>query len=296
MKRVLALLAVATLTACGGGGGTTAVAPPTTVAPPAVVAPPSTPIVVAPPQAPQVVTKQGCQTQVNPAKVNTSFNGYTMLSNTWNAKVASTYSTCVDVVIDSIADVTHAVFNWSATLIGRVDVVAYPNIYVGWLLDIPNNSTVLPIPVTSNKNIVATGKISTTCPNTSCLYQNIFDIFFSNSATSNIRTHELGVMTSYKVDWSFGTPAYTTVVDNAVYSVYTMPITSPNTGESWTMITYVPAVQIVNLNINLSHIIADSVAHGLLRSTEYTTMVGLGTEVISGTGTTNISNFQININ
>lgn len=294
MKRVLALLAVATLTACGGGGGSgTATPPPPVVAVPTPVAPP---VVVNLPAPLLSVSRQGCQANTSPTAVNTSFNGYTMLSNTWNARVASSYSTCVDVVIDSIANTTHAIFNWSATLIGRVDVVAYPNIYVGWLLDIPNNSTILPLPVTSNKNIVATGKISTTCTNSLCQYQNIFDIFFSNSATSNVRTHELGVMTSYKVDWSFGTPAYTTVVDNLVYSVYTLPITSPNTGESWTMITFVPAAPIVNLNTNLSHIITDAVAHGLIRSTEYTTMVGLGTEVISGTGTTNISDFQITIN
>lgn len=284
MKRILAILALVSLAACGGGGGGG-----------------SSQSNNAPATPPQPTTVSWCASNTSPVASNAvkSFGGGLIEAlDVWNAAGASAYSVCANNTVDANNNITDLEIPWSVTPTvpaSATPVVMYPELMFGWQPGYTASTTSkLPAQVSNMPTLSVTGNVTTTC-NGACVYDTSFDVMFSNTAQPSTWPPAAEMMIEMSNTFACpGTALGTVMIDNVVFDACQNNI-AVNSSSTWPIITYVahnqPLADLTGLNIK--DFALDAQNRGIINSTQYIDMVELGTEVISGGGTTSIKNFTI---
>jgi hypothetical protein len=277
MKKLLVILSALILTACGGGGGSSS-----TTTPPPVTQP---------------TTYNACQTSASPTAVSKIFGTLNEESDVWNAAGASAYSVCMNNTLDANNNVTDLEVDWNVTSANAANpaVVAYPNVMFGWQTGYTSSTTtVLPASVANVPSLPLTGPVTTTC-NGTCAYDTSFDLMFSNTATPSMWPPQAEVMVYLSnANKSLGTVTDlgAVTIDGVVFETYTGSVTV--NGSTWPILTYVAQTTPTNMaGLNMKDFVQDAVTHGTINTSMYLDMVELGSEVLSGSGTTSIKGFTI---
>lgn len=234
-----------------------------------------------------------CYSNRSPGDSINTFGGFAVSSNIWNPG-SSVYTQCTSASIRSPGGVTSAEFDWNFAS-SNTDVKTYPNIQFGQQNSYRASTTpLLPAPISALPSLNVTGSVTTTCIAGPCYYDSAFDMFFSPTAQSSPQIQaEVMIMLQYNLsgDGKPGNIVGSVTIDGITYDV--QHFTMRGASNSWSYVAYYPTTQISQMNLNIGKFVADSVSRGYTPGSYYLDMVSLGTEVQTGQGVTNISNYNI---
>ena len=291
-KVLRALSAIATsflLVSCGGGGSDSSNS-----------SSPTTPAATSA----SFKTCNSSQSVTNPSKpLNQvdAFGSYAISQEIWDPAVASSWSQCTNTTIDNKTGVSSS-FTWNMVNSGY-NVVSFPNILFGLHAGLtPSSSTpLLPTKISSLPNLVATGSIASQCAVAGCTYNTGFDIFTGKTAAGGPSwpSAELMIFTSYQQ--SSDVTTWPNIVGRvSIGGVQWLirhltpqhPATS-GVADTYSGTFYYALTPVTNLNLNIKDFITDAVNRGYIDSSDYLSVIELGTEIINGSGSTTITNYQI---
>lgn len=273
------------LVGCGGGGGGSS---------PAVA-------VVA---APTAVALKSCNAS---GVVNTNAM-YTFTNQQWQqftGSITPGFSQCIDGT--ATADSASAIITWNS---GTPDntVLSYPSVVYG---SVPgyNNPTPshLPALVTALPSLKVNGSVQTTCSAAEhpCKYNTAFDLYLADSAGK--KSGEVMIWTESAGQNAVQSPGYVGQynISGNMYHVINRLITitdvQTHTSATWKYLAFVSTTPIQSFNsFDISQFIAFGLDAGGLNHlsdpiliTDKLASIEMGTEVISGSGTTTIANYSI---
>ncbi len=235
-----------------------------------------------------------CYSNTSPGSSINTFGGFAVSSNIWNPG-SSVYTQCTSASIQSPGGVTSAEFDWNFAS-SNSNVKTYPNIQFGRQNTYRASTTpLLPALISALPSLNVTGNVTTTCIAGPCYYDSAFDMFFSSSANSwsGAPQGEVMVMLQYNLngDGKPGNIVGSVTIGGITYNV--QKFTMQNGSNSWPYVAYYPTTQISQMNLNIASFVADAVNRGYISGSYYLDMVSFGTEIQTGQGVTNISNYNI---
>lgn len=277
----LTILVLSFLAACGGGGGGSNYTAPVVVAPP-------------PPPVLDTTFKSACghNDAVSPV-ILPSFN---LSTNDWGIfgkTLAYTPKNCVS-GRNVAVDVAYAIFEWSFPQIGQSglteDIKSYLEIIYGHQLNgTASTNSHLPIAVSEitptlgvnyDVNITQDG-----------LSQTLFDVVFTSGRGNNILTTDIAVMVTkspYSINPNDPSFVETVTIDGIVYDVLAHINQSPRFS-----IFFLPRTEKLTGTFKLKAFSDYLLSKKFLNSRDYLDGIEFGTEVISGTGKTEIKSYSI---
>ncbi len=215
-------------------------------------------------------------------------------NNEWNSGAATgSYSQGI------FSDATGKTFGWTWNWpLSDSSVVAYPEVgygYSPWGGGSWGTPSGIPVQISAGKTITANFNILSSHTGK---YDLAFDIWVT--ATSSPSSADIRYEIMIWLDHSGFNPAGKLVatginISGTVFDAWTNDNMASGTSESWTYIAYVAESPLYNGSIDISGIFKDMINKWGVSSSLYIASIEFGNEVMGGTGTTTIQNWNLTI-
>lgn len=221
---------------------------------------------------------------------------YIITNNTWNKGMAQgPYS---QKIFHKKVD-GRDVIGWQWQWTGQTAVVAYPEVWCGddpWSEGPESTKPGLPVRVGS-KTITANFDINMVAEGS---YNMAFDLWTTSvaPATVNDISHEIMIWTAHNGFLPAGVKTDTIHVGGVAYDVYVRfghGDASGGTNHTWTYIAFYPEHSVLKGPLNISAFLDYLLAEGVVTTSNYVSVIQFGNELVTGTGTTEIRDYSIDI-
>lgn len=225
-------------------------------------------------------------------------NRYLILNNVWN-KAAATSGFYQKIFLKEVEGKKVFGWQWVNPFPYKGAVVSYPEVIYGdkpW--DNPSGRAT-EFPFKANAKEITVNYKSTVTANG--IYNTAFSLWAVSSlpASKEKITHEIMIWTVNSNMYSVGVRQVEPLVVNGVkfdvYVNYDHSDASGNHSNKWTFVAFVAQEPILNGPLNITLFTDYLLDHGLLSTDAYLTSLELGNEVVGGSGTVEIRDYQVNI-
>lgn len=283
MRKLLISVAIGSLlVGCGGGGGNPALS--------AIGTPP--PVVS--------VANPTCETKSNYVPLGE----YLLENNQWNAKlmpVGAPFTQCVGGSLTDKGIVYTAAWDWlDGGSIDKGNVKAYPEIIYGWKPGFQQSTTKqLPRVVDNISEIYASisGAASVINGPEEMSGNSAIDIWLTSTPTPRTFSvptisHEIMIWDQDKMG-NGGNFVTKTTIDGIEYSFYV----GYNFGRGWTYLAFIPESKVAQpkKDINIRKFMDYLKTNKHITGAEWLASVEYGNEIVSGTGSTYLSNYSVTV-
>jgi len=215
-----------------------------------------------------------------------SVDTFVLENNVWGKGELTNYQQCITAKQNDTSTTFGWSWNWPA--VGG-NVKAYPEIIFGYKpFGSSTTSPLLPKKIIDLQSAVVSFSNCVTSFNGSGNFA--FDIWITDSATpkeANIK-HEIMIWLEKKIQQPAGSFVEQVTIDGSTYDYYRGPL-------SWDYIAFVKTSSNKVSSINLSDFFTYLINKNHLSANEFLAAIEFGNEVISGMGSTVITNYKIEI-
>jgi len=228
----------------------------------------------------------------------------TIVNNQWNTRVYGpnppppsqlNYQQCIKVNTINPLSVSFT-WNWPLANVNPEPVKAYPGIIYGFAPYWPTSSTSttskLPVKLSNISSYSVTYDVSVSS-SSDASWNTAFDIFITtdNPPTTKGRINEIMIMLDYQNPW-FNNPnpdIGTFIIDGRQYRVSSYDYGTGGKGYMF----YIPVPGVNKATINITTFLNWLMTNHYIDPNNYLADIEFGNEIISGTGTTTINNYDI---
>lgn len=226
------------------------------------------------------------------ANISRQVGEYVTFTNVWGPQAAISYTETISATIHPTDGVYSFINEWDVISSSTPGVVMYGSIIYGkrYVYDY-STTTKLPVKIDSMSDLIVSGNEKVVCF-TVCKYNSLVDIWVTptdrpawGSAKTEIVIHLNGTWLS---EWPIDGIATLGGVLFYAHSGY-IP------GYDWKIIMYEPVnnISVNTFRFNMKEVMADAVAKNYIKMSDYLVSIEIGTEVMSGRGKTEITNYSI---
>lgn len=239
-----------------------------------------------------------CTTKGVQGDAKASLGKFMVTTNVWNPRAASEYHECVNAKYNNVTGLTDAKITWDVTNTAN-QVLAYPNLAHGWQVGTDQGTTShkLPMLVSNASDIIASGQIETVCaPGAVCFNNTAFELLFSKTINPSVWPPSAELMVWLQATCgacNAGKLQGKVTIDGVVFDVYKGDVTPPGSPTSWTYIAYVAQNTVTQFNFNFKNFLKDANDRGYLKASDHLAVIELGTEIVTGKGSTTITGYSI---